>query len=307
MKVKNKIFLFILLSFFFLFTPVVFAEDEVSNEESEIYINTIQDTIPEEGEETPAPEEEVKEEKNEYYYTNQTTGFIAYIDDQADLIHEVGKQSLLDEMKPLTKYGNIVFLSVNTNNMSTSEFVEQYYHSSFDTQSGSVFIIDMDNREIYIYSDGENYQYINEQKALSITDNTYTYASKKDYYQCASIAFKQMKTTLEGGKIMEPMRYASNIFIALALSLYISFLFVLSQTTIQKASASEIIKNCDVDFKMGKVTATKNGQKKVFSPVSSSSGGGSYGGSSHSSFGGGGGGHFGGGGGHSGGGGGHRF
>ena len=51
--------------------------------------------------------------------------------------------------------------------------------------------------------------------AYSITDNTYTYATNKDYYGCASYSFKQINTILSGGKIAEPMRYTSNIFIAI--------------------------------------------------------------------------------------------
>lgn len=313
MKVVNKKLFIILLAFILFFTPVVLAEDEFPEGDGSIHISYINDdpSQAEEGESTEQTEEaptDVQTVPN--VYKNEKTGFVAEIDDLAHLLSDEEVDKLLQDMIPLTEYGNVVFLSVDSNYTSTKNFAEETYHSTFHTQSGSLFLIDMDNREIYIFSDGYNYKVINEQKALSITDNTYTYASRKDYYGCASKAFTQMYTVLDGGKINEPMRLASNVFISLALAFFISFMFVLSQTKIRKASADEILKNCDIEFKTGKVTATKNGTKKVFSPISSSSGssgGFSSGGGGHSSFGGGG--HSGGfsGGGHSGGGGGHRF
>lgn len=281
MKVNKKLFL-IILTLAFLFIPIASAEEE------------------EEG----------------LSYINKETNYVAKIVDNADLLTEDEEKQLFDEMKPLTEYGNIIFLSTNANSNTTSGYAREYYHRYYYTESGSLFLIDMDNREIYIFSDGNNYRTITDSKAYSITDNTYTYASNQDYYHCASYAFSQMNTLLAGGKILEPMRYASNIFIALTISFLLTFLFVLSQMKIKKASAEEISDQCEVTFLMGEVSAKKNGTRKKYSPVSSSGSYGGYsGGSSHSSGGfsgghsGGGfsGGHSGGGGGHSGGGGGHRF
>ena len=311
MKVLNKKIFILFIAFILFFTPIVLAEEEFPEGDGNIHISYINDD-PSQATEDPTEQEETTEEETQEIsntYKNPKTGFMAEIDDLANLLSEEESEKLLQDMIPLTEYGNIVFLSINQNYTSTKNFAEETYHSTFGTQSGSLFLIDMDNREIYIFSDGYNYKVINEQKALSITDNTYTYASRKDYYGCAAKAYSQMYTILDGGKINEPMRLASNVFISLALAFFISFMFVLSQTKIKKASAEEIIKNCDVEFKTGKIDPQKNGQKKVFSPVSSSSGssGGFSSGGGHSSFGGGGGHSSFGGGGHSGGGGGHRF
>ena len=281
MKVNKKLLLlFIILSF--LFVPFTFAE-------------------------------EIKEEEN--VYINEDTQYTAEIVDQADLLTKDEEFRLLQDMKELTQFGNIVFVSTNDNNYSTEYYARNYYHQNYSTENGSLFLIDMSNREIYIFSDGSNYNIITESKAYSITDNVYRYASNGQYYLCASDAFSQMNTLLNGNKILEPMRFASNIFIALTVSFFLTFLFVLSQTKIRKASVSEITEKCDISFNMGTVTPKKNGTKKVYSPMSTDShytGGssGGYSGGSHSSGGFSGGGHSGGGfsgGGHSGGGGGHRF
>ena len=197
---------------------------------------------------------------------------------------------------PLTEYGNIAFKSIKSNDTSTEDYASDYYHKNFGSSSGTLFLIDMDNRMIYIFSDGYNYKIINKAKANIITDNTYTYASRSDYYGCAEKAFSQINTLLEGGKISEPMRHISNALISLVVAFLINFLIVLSTTKISRASSDEVFKNCDITFAVNNIVGKKTGVDSVYSPVSESSGGSS-----------GGGGGFSGGGHSSGGGGGHRF
>ena len=216
------------------------------------------------------------------------------IEDDADLLTDEQEKELLKDMRPLSEYGNIAFKSISTNNTSTNDFARTYYHDMFGhgVSNGSLFLIDMDNREIYIFSDGNNYKIINNSKAYLITDNIYKMASAGDYYGCASEAYAEMYTLLAGGKIMEPMRHISNGVLAIVISFFTTFLIVLSSSRIKKANNSEIIKNCDVAFNANNIVGTKTGTHRVYSPVSESSGGSSGGG-------GGGGGSSGGGGGHS--------
>jgi len=226
----------------------------------------------------------------EYSYTNEETNYKAIIEDKANLLSLTDKEKLFDEMKPLTKFGHIAFVSTDNNYNSVETFSDNYYHTNFGTESGTIFVIDMSNRKIYIFSDGANYRVVTSSKAYSITDNTYSYATREDYYGCASLTYKQIYTILDGGKIAEPMRYTSNIFIALTLALFFSFLYVLSKSKMSKASVKSIVDNCDIQFEIGETSSIKTGQHRVYSPQSS--GGGSSGG------GGGGGGGSGGGGGH---------
>ena len=223
-----------------------------------------------------------------YNYTNEETKYTAFIDDNANLLSSEERSKLFEEIKPLTKYGHIAFVSTASNSSSVESFADNYYHSHFGTDSGTIFIIDMSNRKIYIFSDGANYRTVTSAKAYSITDNTYTYATNKDYYGCASYSFKQIYTILDGGKIAEPMRYTSNIFIALTLSFFFSFLYILSKSKIAKASDRSIVDNCDIEFLIGDTSAYKTGQHRVYSPQSSGGSGGGGGGGGGSSGGGGG-------------------
>lgn len=225
---------------------------------------------------------------NEYKYINDETNFTASIEDNANLLSIEERVKLFEEMKQLTKYGHIAFVSTASNSSSVEYFADSYYHSHYGTESGTIFIIDMSNRKIYIFSDGANYRTVTESKAYSITDNTYRYATDKEYYNCASYSFKQIYTILDGGKIAEPMRYTSNIFIALTLSFFFSFLYILGKSRIAKASDRSIVDNCDIDFKVGDTSVIKTGQHRVYSPQSSGGSGGGGGGGGGSSGGGGG-------------------
>ena len=276
---KKKLILIILCIFTFIFAFNVYAEEDIFDSAAdggEIIEPSIQDNIDVE------PTEEVVGQ------------YKIVIEDDADILTDDEEKQLLKDMRPLSEYGNIAFKSISSNDTSTDNFARNYYHNIFGhgVSNGSLFLVDMDNRKIYIFSDGNNYKIINNSKAYLITDNIYKMASAGDYYGCASEAYSEMYTLLAGGKIMEPMRHISNGVLAIVISFFTTFIIVLSSSRVKKANNSEIIKNCDVAFNATNIVGTKTGTHRVYSPVSESSGGSSGGG-------GGGGGSSGGGGGHS--------
>jgi len=228
----------------------------------------------------------------EELYVNEISNYKVIYEDDASLLSNEEKEKLKDIMIPLTEYGHIIFKTTSENMYSTDSYARDYYHKTIGTESGTLFLIDMDKRNIYIFSDGDNYKIITKSKAYIITDNVYKDATREKYFDCAKEAFSEIKTLLDGGKILEPMRYISNVVISLTVSAFISFFIALSKTKMKKAKNSEILKNCHIAFQTGDVSVTKTGSHRVYSPVSDSSSGGSSGG-------GGGGGSSGGGGGHS--------
>ena len=142
------------------------------------------------------------------YYTNPETGYVVRIEDDAALLTDYERTQLADLMKDITQYGNVAFKSILTNSYSTTDdYAYAYYAQIFQKNSGTVFLIDMAKRKIWIHSNGEIYKTITESYADTITDNIYTYASKKEYYNCASKAFEQELALLKGSKIRQPMKY----------------------------------------------------------------------------------------------------
>ena len=229
-------------------------------------------------------------------YTNSETGYSVIIEDDASLLSNDEKSQLAETMKDITPYGDVAFKSIDYNPYSTSSFVEKYYHSLFGTGSGTVFLIDMDNRNIWIYSDGSIYSTITTAYANVITDNVYTYASDKDYFTCANKAFIQEAALLQGRRISQPMKYISNALLAIAIAILINYFIVRQTSRVRKASDNEIVNGVFANNAFNNVSVNFIRQTRTYSPRSSSSSGSSGG---HSGGGGGGGGHSGGGGGHS--------
>ena len=233
--------------------------------------------------------------------TNSETRYEIYLDDWADLLTDSEESQLLELMEPISAYGNVAFVSIDSNpTYSTERYAEHYYEDHFGYQSGTIFLVDMDERYIWIHSYGEIYRTVTTAYANTITDNVYSYASRGDYLSCAGKAFEQINTLLEGRAIAQPMKYISNALLAIVLALLINYFLVMTLSRSRKATDSQLINgtfykanviNPHVDFIR---------QTKRYSPQDHGGGGG-HGGGGH-----GGGGH-GGGGGHSGGGGGHRF
>ena len=195
------------------------------------------------------------------------------IEDDADLLSDEEEEMLKQDMIPLTEFGNIVFKSADNEGIITEQFAHDTYYDKFGTESGSLLLIDMYNRYIYIYSDGNNLNVITKAKSEIITDNIYRYASTGDYYQTASEAYKQMNKLLSGEKIAEPMKHISNAMIALILGAFIVYLYIMSASKIMPASASVILKNCSVAFKTLGVDVKKVGEHRVYSPIRESSSG----------------------------------
>lgn len=235
-------------------------------------------------------------------YEDPASGYRAVIEDDAGLIEE--PTAVLESMKPITEYGNVMLKTVDENNYTAKDLAEKYLHSTFGKASATIFLIDMDNRKLFIYSDGAIYRTITNSKAEVITDNIYRYASNEDYDSCAIKCFTQMETLLEGGKIAEPMHIIGIALIALLLGMIICFVIMWNGTKKKPVTSAELIKGTDTSIRITEPISKFVSTSRVYSPPSSSDGGGSssgggYSGGSGGSSGGGGGGSSGGGGGHS--------
>ncbi len=231
-------------------------------------------------------------------WENPDTGYRIVLEDDAQLLDRKEQEELAAAMRTVTAYGNAAFKSISANAYSAASFADDYYHGLFGTESGTLFLIDMDNRELYLFSDGAIYRTIGKSYADTITDNVYRYASDGDYYLCASRAFEQIGAVLAGEKIAQPMKYISNALLAFILAALLNYFLARSLSRSSKPGTGEILGSISTRFDFQNPRKILTSQTKVYDPPSSSSSGGGHSG---------GGGRSGGGGGHSGGGGGHRF
>lgn len=234
--------------------------------------------------------------------TNETTGYEIYVDDWADLLSPSEEQNLCKVMEPITAYGNVAFVSIESNpHYSAEDYAESYGYSHFYNESYTIFLIDMDYREICVYSDGDIHKTITSAYARTITDNVYSYASDGEYYECASHAFEQINTLLEGKRIAQPMKYISNALLAIALALLINYFIVMNVSRSVKATNAELLNGIYRKVDVHNPKTEFLSQTKRYSPQNTSSNGARSIGHSGGGFSGGGGG------GSRGGGGSHRF
>lgn len=236
----------------------------------------------------------VRADEAGFQYTNPDTGFVIYIADEEDLLTDAEETQLIEDMKPVTEYGNAGFVSCENNSVSTKSYAGQRYQAVFGSESGSLLVIDMGMREFYIKNDGAISKTITTAYSNTIADNIYKYASSGSYYEFASACFYQETVLLDGGRIAQPMRFISAALLALILALTISYFFLRAVTVPRKAKKHEIIDAADVDFILRNPQSTKTNTTRVYSPIRTSrggGGGGSRGGGGFSGGGGSGGGH----------------
>ena len=131
-------------------------------------------------------------------YTNPDSGYDAVIYDRADKLSASEEKDLIEVMQPLTDYGNAVFYSISETDMQPAAKSESLYAELYGgkTVSGTLFLIDMQNRELYLYNagaEGDDFSYkITSSKSNTIMDNVYRYASDGDYYKCAENTYRQI-------------------------------------------------------------------------------------------------------------------
>lgn len=229
-----------------------------------------------------------------FEYSNPQTGYAVYISDEENLLSDDEESKLIEEMIPVTAYGNIGFVSCENYSESTSNYASWIYDRIFGSESGTMLVIDMGQRQLYIKNNGKVGETITNAYSNTISDNIYRYASDGDYYSCACVYCSQVYTVLEGGRIAQPMRYITAALLALILGLTINYLILRAVTTPRKAGNAEIIDAAQVDFILRNPGAIKERTTKVYSPVRRSGGGGgggSRGGGGFSGGGGSGGGH----------------
>ena len=229
-------------------------------------------------------------------YQNKDTGYTAYIDDEEDLLSSEEEENLRKQLIPLTEYGNVAFLS-GRGEYSAESTIRNFYRAVFSGKSGLIFFIDMENREIRIESGGSFYKTITPAVANTITDNVYRFATAGEFNKTASLAFSQVEAKMEGRFLVAPMRWISNVFLALFLGLLFNFTFLLFSWKQKKASSHAVLTALHPNIKLEDKTVimTRQHKMRVSSGSSGRSGGGGFSGGGFS------------GGGSSSGGGGHRF
>lgn len=227
-------------------------------------------------------------EAGERYYSVADSQYMIYFNDEEDLIDDSQESDLILTMAPITQYGNAAFMTTRIGSSYYEEATKDIYHGLFGNESGTIFLIDMNNRQLIIFSDGTVYKTVTKSYASTITDNVYKMAKHGDYYGCAKEAFSEISTILSGSKIAQPMRHITNAMLAVFLSTLLLYFISRTISSQRAAGSSEILSAIGAEHRFSSGRALYSRRNRVYNPHtdSSSSGGGGGGGGGSSGGGG---------------------
>ena len=201
------------------------------------------------------------------------------IDDMAGLLTESQEKGLIEYMAECSHGGHVMMVTTQENNYGNAEtYAGAYYDSMFPGESGILFLIDMDTRQLRFYSEGQYQRVLTDGVMDIIGDNIYKKATAGDYYLCACKAFEQIATVLSGQRIAAPMKYASNACLAILLALIINYFFARRISKMAAPANSEIMKAIKSGYSFTNPGVKHLTTTRTYSPRSSSSGGGRSGG-----------------------------
>lgn len=147
------------------------------------------------------------------------------IRDDLDLLTAEEEAELLEVMEPICEWGTPVFWTTKESGNYRTK-AEKFYLNLLGNDSGALFVIDMNQRQLTLLTDGAIYKTVNSGDASSIVDNVYRLASFGDYGGCAKEVFSQVHRLLRGEQIARPMKLVSCALLALALSLSLVYLYI---------------------------------------------------------------------------------
>lgn len=112
--------------------------------------------------------------------------------DQAELFtqEEITElQGYIDGVK--ADYSNkieiVIATTDNAEGKTAMEYADDFYDYNGFPEDGVLFLIDMDNREIWISKKGEAIRYFTDARINYALDNSYVFMSEEDYYGAANI------------------------------------------------------------------------------------------------------------------------
>lgn len=218
--------------------------------------------------------------------------------DFADLFTDEEEQQLYTR---ITNYINeynldLAVVTIDENNKTPREYADDFYdYNDFNQQGGVLFLIDMDNRKIYMSTTGQAIKMYNDYRINTALDEVYTYMSDEEYYEGTSSYIDKISNYAKEGiptSNKEEKSLTSSIFISLLIGLIgtaiIMAILIFKNKMVRKATTAReyLNKNSIKIQNMGEILISSNTTKHEIDH--SSSGSSTHTGSSGSSHGGGG-------------------
>ena len=162
-----------------------------------------------------------------------------YMQDDADLLTDEEEQRLIGVMEGLLPHGNVAFLSTAKGSGPTAQKALDYRENTLGLPRRIpliLLIIDMKNREIYLFSQGSLESVITRSNATAITEEAARYLSGGKYYLGAEKAFVLTQDLFVTRTVPSAMRLTAALVAAPALGLLVAALVMLRSSQLHSAS-----------------------------------------------------------------------
>ena len=128
-----------------------------------------------------------------------------YVYDQADLLTEEEEWELQAYAEAMSNQWEMNFVLVtadNANGKSSMEYADDFYDVHFPEDSeedGILYLIDMDNREIYMSTSGIAIRYMTDGRIDSVLDTAFECVVEEDYYGTFQVFLDETQSYLYEG------------------------------------------------------------------------------------------------------------
>jgi uncharacterized protein len=119
--------------------------------------------------------------------------------DEAGLFYSGEMQALEDQiaqLREMTKMDFVIVTTDRTGGKSSTAYADDFYDEggfgNGSDDSGALFLIDMDNREVYISTFGAMTRYLTDSRIESILDDAYEYLPDGDYSDAAQAVIQDV-------------------------------------------------------------------------------------------------------------------
>ena len=122
--------------------------------------------------------------------------------DDADLLsydEEQEIQSMLDEFAEESGWTLFAVTTDDANGMTSEEYADDYVDQNAFEENGVCFLIDMDNREIYMSTTGSAIRILTDHRIDSIMDDSYEYAGDGEYAKCFETMIRETEDSFHEG------------------------------------------------------------------------------------------------------------
>lgn len=139
-----------------------------------------------------------------------------YVIDDAGLFSESEINAINDKIEQLqadTNMGYIVVTTEDAEGKSSQEYADDTYEASGvgigDDYSGMLYLIDMDNREICISTEGQMIRYLTDDRIESILDSAFNDVADGNYADSALTVLEDAEDYIEEGIVSDQHNYDS--------------------------------------------------------------------------------------------------